>query len=97
MASYLNGVFAADSGTFPAGVTVYCPQVNGSVVQVTGPSDQPLHALSQAQDTKCSSIVRATAEHSPGGKYADDLATCLDTVFSTSTMHTPGNPPFYQK
>jgi hypothetical protein len=98
MASYLNGVFAADSQNVPGGATVYCPKADGSVVQVASPGDQPLHALSQAHDTECSSIVRATAEHSPGAKYADDLAAYLDTVFSTSATHiTQGIRLFYQK
>jgi hypothetical protein len=98
MAGYLNGVFAADSQNVPAGATVYCPKADGSVVQVASPGDQPLHALSQAHDTQCSSIVRATAEHSPGGKYADDLAAYLDTVFSTSATHiTQGIRLIYQK
>lgn len=98
MASYLNGVFAADAGNVPVGATVYCPKADGSVVQVASPGDQPLHALSQAHDTQCSSIVRATAEHSPGAKFADDLAAYLDTVFSTSATHiTQGIRLFYQK
>src|SRR5207245_2206080 len=84
LSRYLNGVFAADSGNVPAGATVYCPRADGSVVPVTSPGDQPLRALSEARGTQCSSIVRATAEHSPGGKFADDLAAYLDTVFSTS-------------
>jgi len=42
--------------------------------------------------------VRATAEHSPGGKFADALAGFLDTVFSRSTRHLPkGVRLFYQK
>jgi hypothetical protein len=98
MARYLNGVFAADAQNVPAGATVYCPKVDGSVVQVASPGDQPLHALSQAHNTECSSIVRATAEHSPGGKFADDMATYLDTVFTTSATHiTQGIRLFYQK
>jgi N-acetylmuramoyl-L-alanine amidase len=98
MASYLNGVFAADSGNVPAGATVYCPRADGSVVPVTSPGDQPLQALAGARDTQCSSIVRATAEHSPGAKFADDLAAYLDAVFSTSGTHiTQGIRLFYQK
>lgn len=96
MASYLNGVFAADSSAVPAGVTLYCPKPDGSVTQVTSPGDQPLQALAQAHDTQCSSVVRATAEHSPGGTFADDMAAYLDTVFSGSATHiTQGIRLFY--
>jgi len=98
MASYLNAVFAADSGFVPAGATIYCPKPDGSVTQVTSPGDQTLPAMAQAHDTQCSSIVRAAAEHSPGGKFADDLAAYLDTVFSGSTTHiTKGIRLFYSK
>jgi hypothetical protein len=98
MATYLNAVFAADSGVVPDGVTLYCPTAGGGVTPVTSPGDQALHAVSQAHDTQCSSVVRATAEHSPGGTFPDAMAAYLDTVFSASTTHIPaGIRLFYQK
>jgi hypothetical protein len=98
MASYLNRVFAADAENVPAGATLYCPKPDGSVVQVTSPGDQTLQVMAQAHNTLCSSIVRATAEHSPGGKFADVMAAFLDTVFSLSAPHIPsGIRLFYQK
>jgi N-acetylmuramoyl-L-alanine amidase len=98
MASYLNAVFAADSGVVPAGAVLYCPKPDGSVTQVTSSGDQALHAIAQAHGCQCSGTVRATAEHSPGGKFADDVAAYLDTVFSGSATHiTEGIRLFYQK
>jgi hypothetical protein len=98
LASYLNAVFAADSGAVPVGVTLYCPAADGSVTQVTSPGGQTLHALAQTRDTQCSSVVRATAEHSPGGTYAADMAAYLDTVFGGSAAHIgPEIRLFYRK
>jgi hypothetical protein len=98
MASYLNAIFAADSGVVPDGVTLYCPAAGGGVTPVASPGDQALHAVSQAHDTQCSSVVRATAEHSPGRKFPDAMAAYLDTVFSASATHiTAGIRLFYQK
>jgi hypothetical protein len=98
MASYLNAVFAADGQDVPAGVVLFCPKQGGGVTQVTSPGDQTLRALAQAHATQCSSVVRATAEHSPGATFADDLAAHLDTVFAASATHiTKGIRLFYRK
>jgi hypothetical protein len=98
LAGYLNAVFAADQEKVPAGVTLFCPKPGGGVTQVTSQGDQTLRAIAQANNDQCSGIVRATAEHSPGGKFADGLAGFLDTVFSQSTGHLPARVRlFYQK
>jgi N-acetylmuramoyl-L-alanine amidase-like protein len=98
MAGYLNAVFAADAQQVPAGVVLFCPKQGGGVTQVTSPGDQTLRALAQAHDTQCSSVVRATAEHSPGGAFAADLAAHLDAVFAASAAHiTKGIRLFYRK
>jgi hypothetical protein len=98
LAGYLNAVFAADQDKVPAGVTLFCPKADGSVTQVASPGNQTLQAIAQAHHDQCSGIVRATAEHSPGGKFANALAGFLDTVFGQSTRHLPkGVRLFYQK
>lgn len=98
LAGYLNAVFAADQQKVPVGVTLFCPKQDGSVTQVTSHGDQTLQTIAQAHHDQCSGIVRATAQHSPGGKFADGLAGFLDTVFSNSTRHLPkGVRLFYQK
>jgi hypothetical protein len=98
LAGYLNAVFAADQEKVPADVTLFCPKPDGGVTQVTTHGDQTLQAIAQAHHDQCSGIVRATVEHSPGGKFADALAGFLDTVFSHSTRHLPkGVRLFYQK
>ncbi|HEU5387603.1 MAG TPA: hypothetical protein VFV73_17020 [Streptosporangiaceae bacterium] len=98
MASYLNAVFAADAQPVPAGAALFCPKQGGGVTQVTSPGDQPLRALAQAHATQCSSVVRATAENSPGGTFAADLAAHLDTVLAASATHIPpGIRLFYRK
>jgi len=45
MASYLNTVFAADATAVPVGVTLYCPDPDGSVTEVTSPGGQTLEVL----------------------------------------------------
>jgi hypothetical protein len=98
LASYLNAVFAADTQAVPAGAALFCPKQGGGFTQVTSPGDQTLRALAQAHDTQCSSVVRATAEHSPGGTFAADLAAHLDIVFAASATHIPtGARLFYRK
>jgi hypothetical protein len=68
------------------------------VTQLTSHGDQTLQAIAQAHHDQCSGIVRATAEHSPGGKFGDMLAGFLDTVLGHSTRHLPkGVRLFYQK
>jgi len=98
MASYLNDVFTHDQEVVPAAATLYCPKPDGSVTEVTSHGDRTLLAISQAQHCQCSGIVRATAEHSPGGEFADVMAGFLDAVFGQSTAHiTKGIRLFYQK
>ena len=98
MASYLNEVFADDKETVPAGLTLFCPKAGGGVTQVTSGGDKPLHAIAQDRHCQCSGIVRATAEHSPGGTYAAALAAYLDLVFSHATGHiSQGIRLFYRK
>jgi len=98
LAGYLNAVFAADQEKVPADVTLFCPKPDGGVTQVTTHGDQTLQAIAQAHHDQCSGIVRATAEHSPGGKFAGAPAGFLDTVFSHSTRRLPkGVRLFYQK
>jgi hypothetical protein len=87
MASYLNAVFAAGTLDVPAGVVLFCPKPGGGVTQVSSPGDHTLGALARAHDTQCSSVVRATAENSPGGTFAGDLAAHLDLVFGASPAH----------
>jgi len=97
-ASYLNAVFAAGTQDVPAGVVLFCPKQGGGVTQVSSPGGQTLGALARAHDTQCSSVVRATAENSPGGTFADDLAAHLDLVFGTSPAHIArGIRLFYRK
>ncbi len=98
LAGYVNAVFAAGQEKVPVGVTLFCPKQDGSVTQVTSHGDQTLQAIAQARHDQCSGIVRATAEHSPGGTFADVMAGFLDTVFSHSTRRLPaGVRLFYQK
>ena len=98
LAGYLNEVFAHDTEAVPAGVILFCPKPGGGVSQVTSRGDQSLQAIAQAHHDQCSGIVRATAEHSAGGKFGAALAGFLDTVFSHSTRHLPkGVRLFYQK
>ena len=98
MASYLNEVFADDKETVPAGLTLFCPKAAGGVAQVTSGGDKPLHAIAQDRHCQCSGIVRATAEHSPGGTYAAALAAYLNLVFSHATGHiSQGIRLFYRK
>jgi hypothetical protein len=98
LAGYINAVFAADQENVPAGVTLFCPKADGGVTQFTSHGDQTLQAIAQAHHDQCSGIMRATAEHSPGGTFPDALAGFLDTVFGRSTRHLPnGVRLFYQK
>jgi hypothetical protein len=58
---------------------------------------QTLLGIAQAHHCQCSGIVRATAEHSPGGNFADAVAAFLDAAFSRSTLHiTKGIRLFYR-
>lgn len=98
MASYLNAVFAADTLQVPAGVILCCPDPGGGITQVTSPGDQTLRALAQAHATQCSSVVRATAEHSPVGTFPAGLGAHLDIVFAASATRIPaGARLFYRK
>ena len=98
LATYLNGVFAADTVNVPAGITLYHPKADGSIVADTSPGDHTLQALSGGWQCQCSGIVRATAEHSPGGLFSSDMASYLNGVFSRSTTHLPdGVQLYYQK
>lgn len=98
MASYVNQVFAGDTEKVPAGATLFCPKSDGSVAEFTSQGDQTLLGIAQARHCQCSGIVRATAEHSPGGTYPDAVAAFLDAAFSHSTLHiTKGIRLFYRK
>src|SRR5690242_437280 len=98
MASYLNAVFAADAQPVPGGAVLFCPKQGGGITQFTSPGDQSLRALAQAHATQCSSVVRATAENSPGGTFTADVATYLDMVFAASATHIPqGTCLFYRE
>jgi hypothetical protein len=97
MATYLNGVFAADTAKLPAGVTVVYPH-GGSFADVKSNGDQTLAQLAGTVHCECSAIVRATAEHSPGAVFDDAMASYLDGVFSRSAAHIPaGIQLFYRK
>jgi hypothetical protein len=89
MATYLNGVFAADTAKVPAGVTVYYPAAGGSIADLKSNGDQTLAQLAGTVHCECSAIVRATAEHSPGAVFDDALASYLDGVFSHSATRIP--------
>lgn len=98
MATYLNGVFTADTSEVPAGVTLYHPQPDGSFADVKSNGGQTLARLSETLHCECSAIVRATAEHSPGAVFDDAIASYLDGVFSHSATHIPaGIQLFYRK
>jgi hypothetical protein len=97
MAGYVNQVFAADTEKVPAGATLFCPKADGTVTEFTSQGDQTLLGIAQAHHCQCSGIVRATAEHSPGGNFADAVAAFLDAAFSRSTLHiTKGIRLFYR-
>ena len=93
MASYLNG--SSPPTPRPAGRRRVLPEADGGVTQVTSPGDQTLHALAQATH-QCSSIVRATAEHSPG-HVRRDLAAYLTRLRSLRHPHHSGIRLFYQE
>src|ERR1700683_1141935 len=95
LATYLNGVFAADTVDVPAGITLYHPKSDGSIVADTSPGDHTLQALSGTWQCQCSAIVRATAEHSPGAIFSSDMASYLNGVFSRSTTHLPSGVQIY--
>jgi N-acetylmuramoyl-L-alanine amidase len=95
LATYLNGVFAADTVDVPAGITLYHPKSDGSIVADTSPGDHTLQALSSTWQCQCSAIVRATAEHSPGAIFSSDMASYLNGVFSRSTTHLPSGVQIY--
>ncbi len=95
LATYLNGVFAADTVDVPAGITLYHPKSDGSIVADTSPGDHTLQALSGSWQCQCSAIVRATAEHSPGAIFSSDMASYLNGVFSRSTTHLPSGVQIY--
>ena len=79
----------------PAGITLYHPKADGSIVADTSPGDHTLQALSGGWQCQCSGIVRATAEHSPGGLFSSDMASYLNGVFSRSTTHLPSGVQIY--
>jgi hypothetical protein len=95
LATYLNGVFAADTVDVPAGITLYHPKSDGSIVADTSPGDHTLQALSGTWQCQCSAIVRATAEHSPGAIFSSDMASYLNGVFSRSSTHLPSGVQIY--
>jgi hypothetical protein len=95
LATYLNAVFAADTVDVPAGITLYHPKSDGSIVADTSPGDHTLQALSGTWQCQCSAIVRATAEHSPGAIFSSDMASYLNGVFSRSTTHLPNGVQIY--
>jgi N-acetylmuramoyl-L-alanine amidase len=98
MATYLNGVFAADTASVPAGAILYHPKADGTIVDFKSDGDQTLQALSGTWHCQCSAIVRATAEHSPGAVFSGAMASYLDGVFSRSATHIPsGIQLYYQK
>ena len=98
LATYLNGVFAADTADVPAGITLYHPRADGSIVADTSPGDHTLQALSGTWQCQCSGIVRATAEHSPGATFSNDMASYLNGVFGRSATHLPpGVQIYYQQ
>ena len=93
MAGYVNEVFAGDTEKVPAGVTLFCPKSDGGVAEVTSHGDQTLLGIAQAQRCQCSGIVRATAEHSPGGKYPDAVAAFLRRRLQPlNAAYHQGNP-----
>jgi N-acetylmuramoyl-L-alanine amidase len=95
LATYLNGVFAADAANVPAGITLYHPKADGSIVESTSPGDQTLQALAGTFQCLCSAIVRATAEHSPGAVFSSAMADYLNGVFSRSATHLPAGVRLY--
>ena len=95
LATYLNGVFAADTTPVPAGLTLYHPKADGSIAEGTSPGDQSLQTLSGLWQCQCSGIVRATAEQSPGAVFGSEMAAYLNGVFSRSTTHLPAGVQLY--
>lgn len=80
MATYLNGVFAADKARIPAGVVLFYPKGSGDEA-FTSRGDQTLQGLANTWHCECSAIVRLTAEKSPGAVFSGAMATYLDGVF----------------
>jgi hypothetical protein len=97
MATYLNGVFAADKEKVPTSITVYHPNGNGAE-PFNSHGDQTLLGLSLAFKCQPSAIVQLTAEKSPGAMFSGAMAQYLDDVFGRSATKVPeGIHLFYEK
>jgi hypothetical protein len=97
MATYLNGVFAADQEKVPSSITVYHPDGNGAE-PFNSHGDQTLLGLSLAFKCQPSAIVQLTAEKSPSAMFSAGMAQYLDDVFGRSATKVPeGIHLFYEK
>lgn len=97
MATYLNGVFAADKEKVPRGITVYHPNGNGAE-PFNSHGDQTLLGLSLAFKCQPAAIVRLTAEKSPGAMFSGGMGQYLDDVFGRSATKVPeGIHLYYEK
>jgi hypothetical protein len=97
MATYLNGVFAADREKVPTGITVYHRNGNGAE-PFHSHGDQTLLGLALAFKCQPSEIVQLTAEKSPGAVFSGGMTGYLDAVFARSITKVPeGIHLFYEK
>lgn len=97
MANYLDAVFAQDRAEVPAGVIVRHPD-GGTVAAFSSRGDQTLQGLANAWKCAPSTVVRVTAESSPGAVFESGFADYLDGVFTRSVVHVPaGVSLFYEK
>jgi hypothetical protein len=97
MATYLNGVFAADKEKVPTGITVYHPNGNGAA-PFNSHGDQTLLGLSLVFKCQPSAIVQLTAEKSTSAMFSEGMAQYLNDVFGRSASKVPeGIHLFYEK
>jgi hypothetical protein len=97
MVSYLDGVLEQDQAEVPGGITLWRP--NGStVIPYRTQGDQTIRGYADAWGCPCSTIIRCTAEYSPGAAFGAGMAGYLGKVFQRSQAHVPaGAVLFYLK
>ena len=93
--SYLDGVLGQDQAEVPPGLTVWRP--NGStIIPYRTQGDQAMRGYADAWGCPCSTIVRCTAEYSPGAAFSAGMSSYLTRVFQRSQVHVPdGTVLFY--
>lgn len=94
MTSYLDAVFAKDRAEVPVGVTVWHP--DGSIiVPFHSHGDQTLQGLANAWNCEPSTVVRCTAECSPGAVFSPGMSSYLAGVFQRSALKVPAGTVLY--